>query len=106
MSAKLITFGNFKYYFLNQIVDKKNILKIPSDHSFETIMLYNQKTKIIIQYEDSPDTIVKITFLVKNPITKAVKAPNIFGSLIVTKAPKSSSKTPGNIIDGKTTDGT
>ena len=41
MSAKLITFGNFKYYFLNQIVDKKNILKIPSDHSFETIMLYN-----------------------------------------------------------------
>ena len=59
-----------------------------------------------IQYEDRPDTIVKITFLVKNPITNAVIAPNIFGSLIVTKAPKSSNKTPGKIIDGKTTDGT
>ena len=77
-----------------------------SDHSFETIWLYNQKTKITIQYEDSPDTIVKITFLVKNPITKAVIAPNIFGSLIETKDPKSSNKTPGNIMDGKTTDGT
>ena len=59
-----------------------------------------------IQYEDSPDTIVKITFLVKKPITKAVIAPNIFGSLIVTKVPKSSNNTPGNIMDGKTTDGT
>ena len=49
---------------------------------------------------------VNITFRVKNPITKAVIAPNIFGSLIVTMAPKSSNKTPGNIIDGKTTDGT
>ena len=58
------------------------------------------------QYEDNPDTIVKITFLVKKPITKAVIAPNIFGSLIATKVPKSSNKTPGKIIDGKTTDGT
>tara|TARA_Y100001980_G_C14265168_1_gene105207 strand:+ start:440 stop:571 length:132 start_codon:yes stop_codon:yes gene_type:complete len=43
---------------------------------------------------------------VKNPIIKAVIAPNIFGSLIVTKVPKSSNRTPGNMIDGKTTDGT
>ena len=77
-----------------------------SDHSFETIWLYNQKTKITIQYDDRPDTIVKITFLVKNPIINAVIAPNIFGSLIETKDPKSSNKTPGNIMDGKTTDGT
>ena len=92
--------------FLIKYRQKLKILKIPSNHSFETIWLSNQKIKITIQQEDSPDTIVKITFLVKNPITKAVKAPNIFGSLIVTKAPKSSNKTPGNIIDGKTTDGT
>ena len=83
------------------IIGKRLILK-----PFETVWLSNQKTKITIQYEDRPDTIVKITFLVKNPITKAVIAPNIFGSLIVTKVPKSSNKTPGKIIDGKTTDGT
>ena len=106
MSAKLTTYGSFKYYFLNQIQTKLKILKIPSNHSFETIWLSNQKIKITIQQEDSPDIIVKITFLVKNPITKAVIAPNILGSLIVIIAPKSSNKTPGNIIDGKTTDGT
>ena len=49
---------------------------------------------------------VAMIFLVKKPTIIAPIIPNIFGSLISTKLPKSFKKTAGKIIAGKTVDGT
>ena len=80
------------YLFYHLILNKKYSL------------YYNKK--IIIQNEINPDNIVKIKFLESMPIKKAIDIAITLGSFISTSIPCWFKKTAGNIIAGKTADGT
>ena len=81
------------------------IVQTTSWHRFVAGLLYYNKNNII-QKEINPDKIVIIKFLDSIPIKKAINIAITFGSLNSFRIPSWFIKTAGNIIAGKTADGT